>query len=238
MNKTTHNLLHDNSAVSKWRQYWIDDTGFKTCFNRWHQNRQKISEPIFGFELEVEMYSGIDKLVRKIHRDFDDIDVCADESLKDGFEIKSIPATYDYFNNRFNWEWLELIAKSDFNIHWIGEKAFHIHTDKSIFDDDAHISRFEDAVLAEIASIQVEWNPDKPACDTSQQLWQSVWAKPTKQPKSTWGSKREIGDGRYHSVNLTDSTVELRCFAPTLFPLRITKYMKYISDTITQTREN
>jgi len=187
------------------------------------------SEPtVMGFELEVDRMKtdlyGLDreKLATQIlarTEETNDIICKRDGSLRNGFEIVSHPATYDYYYNKFDWSWTKDVIKSDFITEGIGELGFHIHINKASFIDEAHTQRFAQAIVDDVEkfhSLEVDefFIPETSYCQT-------FWSDET----------------RYCAVSLVKmNTVEVRCLAPVPTRDKILTYLRYVLDTQTKTR--
>ena len=137
--------------------------------------------PIYGIELEVESTS------------------------KDWWHNGEVTQSLELFD----WSFLDVIRDySKSKIDEIGEKGFHIHINKSSFQDEEHMVRFAEAITTEVLNGSYMFLVDK-------------YCRP------------EVSSGRYCdryvSVNLQNSrTVEVRCFIPTTDKQEIINYIKYM----------
>lgn len=175
--------------------------------------------PVFGIELEVEntlkhpteaknrhsnelfasRVLGTNKNLRCSH----------DSSLVNGFEITATPGTLAYYTDVFDWSFLDVIKDySGSKIDGIGEHGFHIHMNRTSFQDEEHMSRFAQAIVTEVLNGSYMFLVNN-YC------------------------KAEVSEGeymaKYVSVNLQNTrTVEVRCFIPTTDKYEIINYIKYL----------
>ena len=110
---------------------------------------EKDKRIVFGFELEVENYSGAyssEDLARELKAQFDDFLYFKwDSSLEDGFEIVSHPMTYCYFKsniNRFK-SMLQTIRNCGFRSYDMDTCGLHITLSRKTFTH-SHFLKFVD----------------------------------------------------------------------------------------------
>jgi len=175
--------------------------------------------PIFGIELEVENTrkswsrwadkQSTELLASRIIGKNNNLRCNHDSSLVNGFEITTSPGTLAYYTDVFDWSFLDVIKDySGSKIDGIGEQGFHIHMNKSSFQDEEHMGRFAQAIVTEV-------------CNGSYMFLVNNYCKPIV-------SNGEYPE-RYVSVNLQNTrTVEVRCFIPTTNKYEIINYIKYL----------
>jgi len=175
--------------------------------------------PVFGIELEVEntkLHSfwwqnkyTTELFAARVLSKNKNLRCHSDSSLVNGFEITTTPGTLGYYTDVFDWSFLDVIKDySGSKIDGIGEQGFHIHMNKSSFQDEEHMGRFAQAIVTEV-------------CNGSYMFLVNNYCKPIV-------SNGEYPE-RYVSVNLQNTrTVEVRCFIPTTDKYEIINYIKYL----------
>lgn len=115
----------------------------------------------FGFEFEFECIDQNahrlkhENHAKKIMKDNPNVWVKRDGSLVNGFEVVTMPMTYDWFmENQYEMTaFLRYLYDNGYELAQTGISgeggAFHVHVSRDFFEDDDHIRRFESAILAE-----------------------------------------------------------------------------------------
>lgn len=210
----------------RYKKWWYDDFGIEHSLLAY-------SEPLFGFEIELEAGKAGDnymkrdwRLARKMSRIVSRnryLSCHYDGSIAGaGFEVRSEPATLGFFMDRFDWSYLRKLERLDARTVGIGERGFHIHVDKRAFVDEAHIERFAREVSDDVATWAVRHG------------WAYVgpYAKLIDDSDPTWK------DDKYMVVNVKNvATVEVRCLVPSFDEWRIRDYFRYVSMLINETKE-
>ena len=183
-------------------------------------------QPVMGFELELEASKPtayaleVEELATKVMSRSDDVVCQRDGSLKQGFEVVSQPATYEYYANHFDWGWMKPVIKSNFITNGIGEQGFHIHINRASFVDEEHTKRFAQAIVNDVkmfARIPLF----------------TFFATPTAYCKAIVSQEE-----RYCAVSIVNvNTIEVRCFLPVLDMNQILIYMKYMLNMQMETKE-
>ena len=201
-----------------------------TYWHDWGGNKDFIynTEPlVMGFELELEVNqqadmenddeSDLEQLALDIVTSSAGDVICKrDSSLVHGFEVVSHPATLEYYENKFEWNFLDDIHM-DFSEPF-GECGFHIHMNRASFQSEQHTIKFAQAIVDDVLS------------DKNIMLLCNNYCK------------AQVSSGRYAerycSVNLQHTnTVEVRCFVPTTNRYQVQSYMKYLLNKQTETEE-
>lgn len=230
-----HGLREDEHAT--WQPYihgrydfsykrsWYDDFGIERSLSDYR-------EPVFGFEIELEAGKANEystkrdwRLARKMSRIVSRnryLSCHYDSAIAGaGFEVRSEPATLGFFMNRFDWSYLRKLERLDARTVGVGERGFHIHVDKRVFVDDAHIERFALHVSGDVSAWAqaLGWayvSPYARLIDTSDPWWK---------------------ENKYFVVNVSNrATVEVRCLVPTFDETRIREYFFYIKTVIEMTK--
>jgi hypothetical protein len=215
------------------RGFYFDGDGMKR-----KMTHEAISEPLFGFEIEVsrsDKRMSERKALRMLRKMTSivasnshlmctrDSSVAGIGPVAQGFEVKSVVGTADFFSKSIDWSYLRKLEKLDAVTKGIGEQGFHIHVDNRAFVDEAHKERFARQISKDV----VEWAKD---CG-----WAYVgnYAKliPDDLEDSDWKFDK------YHVVNLrNDRTTEVRCLMPTFDKDRIAQYFEYVNMIINETK--
>jgi hypothetical protein len=206
-------IIHEHTGMRHITQFFDDYGNLQPLLGNDHV-------PIYGIELEVESTSkdwwhngevtqSLELFAARVIAGNDNLRCGHDSSLVNGFEITTIPGSLGYYTNVFDWSFLDVIRDySKSKIDEIGEKGFHIHINKSSFQDEEHMVRFAEAITTDVLNGSYMFLVDK-------------YCRP------------EVSSGRYCdryvSVNLQNSrTVEVRCFIPTTDKQEIINYIKYM----------
>lgn len=115
----------------------------------------------FGFEFEFECIDQNahrlkhENHAKKIMKDNPNVWVKWDGSLRNGFEVVTMPMTLDWFlENKYEMTtFLDYLFDNGYALAQTGISgeggAFHVHLSRDFFEDDDHIRRFESAILSE-----------------------------------------------------------------------------------------
>jgi len=217
------------------RGFYYDGDGMKRVMTRdaWHSVPDPISEPLFGFEIEVSMKDErmSERKAQRMLRKMSSIVaknshlMCTyDGSIVGvGFEIKSVVGTADFFRNSIDWSYLRKLEKLDAVTQGIGEQGFHIHIDNRAFDGKAHRERFARQISKDV----VDWAK---SCG-----WAYVGNYAKLIPDNV--EDHDWTEYKYYVVSLrNDRTTEVRCLAPTFSKERIAEYFEYVNMVIKETK--
>jgi hypothetical protein len=210
------------------RGFYYDGDGMKR-----KMTHEAISEPLFGFEIEVSMSDeGMsERKAQRMLRKMSSI-VARNSHLMCtydgsigfmGFEVKSVVGTADFFSQSIDWSYLRKLEKLDAVTEGIGERGFHIHVDNRAFVDEAHRERFARQISKDV----VDWAKD---CG-----WAYVGTYAKLIPDDLENS--DFKWDKYYVVTLkNDRTTEVRCLMPTFDKDRIAQYFEYVNMIINETK--
>lgn len=184
-----------------------------------------------GYELEVEYeghrnyskYDGAAHLLDNFGRGDDHIYLKSDGSLNDGFEIVTQPGTLKFYQEHFDWEPIQGLAKMGFKAWNNSHCGLHIHMSRNAFVDDRHLFLYIKFIygnrdgLVQFAGRESHYA--KFGMDEFLNAWYDYDSN-----RRVRASKlidivkgRALNNDRYVAVNLQNTaTIELRFFRPSL----------------------
>jgi hypothetical protein len=169
----------------------------------------------FGFEFEFECIDQNahrlkhENHAKKIMKDNPNVWVKWDGSLRNGFEVVTMPMTLDWFlENKYEMTtFFDYLFDNGYALARTGISgeggAFHVHISRDFFEDDDHIRRFESAILSESEQmIRDGFATVHPYCQV--EAYEQVEHQ---------GMNGSYLKNKYVWVRLCEKTVELRMFS-------------------------